>query len=227
MATSGVSTYSPNHIAIVKQALELVGHIRPGGRPNAEDIDSATSHLNSMLRSWSTMMAGVWLSEEASISLVEGTASYSTAKRYQSIIEARIRNSDDQDLPLHIMGLQEYREMVDKEATGKPVQVFYLRGATGGTLTLWPTPDDDTDALIFTGKRQLYDMIALQNEFDLPAEWMEAITYGLAARIGIVYGADPGRMSQIKSQAAESLQVAMWSDVEETSVYIQPDMQGW
>ena len=226
MSTSGVSTYSPNQVQIINGALELIGYIRPGGRANAEDIDAASSHLNAMLKAWATLTAWIWLDGEVSIPLVSGTASYTTA-RYQSIIEARLRDPEDYDRPLHLMGVQEYQELTDKTTEGLPVQVYYKRGATSGVIYLWPVIDDDDYTLQLTAKRQLYDMIAYANEFDLPAEWMEAVTYGLASRIGIIYGADAARMGQIKMQAAESLQTAMWSDTEETSVYIQPNMRGW
>ena len=222
MATSGSTAYSPSHVTILKTALELIGHIRPGGRPNAEDLDACSQHLNAMLKSWSTLTAGVWLQDDVSITLVSGTGSYVTPSRYHSIIEARVRDGDYYDRSLSIVGIQEYQEIPSKTSEGMPTLVYYQRTSTGGIVYTWPIIDDSGYTLELTVKRQLQDMLAYSNEFDLPSEWMEAITYGLAARIGIIYGADPARMSQIKMQAAESLQLAMWSDREETSVFIQP-----
>ena len=227
MATSGVDTYSPNQVTILKSALELIGHIRPGGRPNAEDLDACMAHLNAMLKSWSTLTAGIWLQDDVSITLVDGTASYTTPGRYHSIIEARVRDDDGYDRVLQLVGVQEYQEIPNKVTEGMPNMLYYQRTATGGIVYTWPVIDDSGYTLELTVKRQLQDMIAYANTFDLPPEWMEAVTYGLASRIGIIYGADPNRMSQIKMQAAESLQVAMWSDQEETSVFIQPEMGGF
>ncbi len=227
MATSGVDTYSPNQVTILKSALELIGHIRPGGRPNAEDLDACMEHLNAMLKSWSTLTAGVWLQDDVSITLVDGTASYTTAGRYHSIIEAQVRDDDDYDRMLTLIGVQEYQEIPSKTSEGMPNLLYYQRTSTGGIVYTWPVIDDSGYTLEMTVKRQLQDMLTYANTFDLPPEWMEPITYGLAARIGIIYGADPSRMGQIREQAAESLQVAMWSDREEASVFIQPDMGGF
>lgn len=235
MATSGSSDYSLTARGIAKAALELIGAVPLGEDPPAEEAAKALEQLNLMVKTWGADPSPkLWLKTEASVTLSASTASYtaSPVTLMRKVISARRRTgsgTSQNDLPLEIMSRQDYEDTPNKLSTGSPLGVYFDPQRATRTLYVWPVPDStiaSSTTLRVTYLRVIEDLDSLNDDFDLPQEWLEVLQYGLAARLAIPFKmhlTDPAGYAEVKSRAAELYaQLSAW-DEEDTSVSFSPD----
>jgi len=144
----------------------------------------------------------------------------SKCQRPLEIIEAHLRDADDQDTPLAIISEQEYQATNDKTTEGTPNSIFYIPTLTNGTLYVWPEPGDMKNRIIMTIKRPIMDFDAVTDDADFPPEWLEAVTTNLSLRLGPMFGIPISR--DLKELAIVSLSDAEGFDREKTSIFFQP-----
>jgi hypothetical protein len=75
-----------------------------------------------------------------------------------------------------------------KLLTGQPIILYYSPQTTTGIIYLWPAPGQANNQVRFTYLREINDATNPTDNFDLPQEWLECITYNLAVRIAPAYG---------------------------------------
>lgn len=134
----------------------------------------------------------------------------------------RVDANSDTETPLYTMTRDDYQRQTKKSTQGKPVEVFYDRQLTDGRLYVWPTFEDVDNYLSLTVEKQIQDMDAAANDFDLPPHWLEAATYQLAVRIGTYHMIPVQRLQILKSEAQSFLNEALGFDQEE-SIRIVPE----
>lgn len=229
MATSGSADLTMTSREIVTQAMVLLQQISYGETPAAEDAEQYRISLNLMIKTWGA--AGrLWLTEEGSIPLVASTASYAlTGVRKVFQVRRRI-TSTVSDLELREDSRSDYYARPNKASTGAPLAWYFDPQRTTKTLYVWPAPDTtaaSTMTLQYTYARFIEDVDALDDEADVPQEWLEALVYGLARRMGPATGsANKPEYAQIKEDA-ERLYAALSSvDQEEASIMLQPNLMG-
>jgi hypothetical protein len=113
--------------------------------------------------------------------------------RPTEIIEARVRDTDDVDVPLWVCSSRhEFMEIADKTSKGQVSQLYYNPDITNGQLYTWPIADtgDITDRIVMTVQRVIEDFDASANNFDGPVECLEALIWNLAVRVAPSYGVD-------------------------------------
>lgn len=227
MATSGSTDYSLTARQIATAALEMLGVIALGDTPEAEHSAKALEQLNLMVKTWSaTPDPKLWLLTEGTQALTVSTASYVlTAPR--KVLSVRRRTSNI-DTPLIELSRSDYFDTPTKSATGIPNSWFFDRQRASKTLYLWPAPDTTTAAnttLQYTYLRVIEDLDTLDDDFDVPQEWLEPLEVSLAARLILpfrVHITDPNGAALIQ-QRAETLYAQLSSyDEEEASVFLQP-----
>lgn len=227
MATSGSVDFNMTARQIATAALELIGAVAIGDTPDANDAAKALEQLNLMVKTWGADPAPkLWQLTEASITLLDATASYSiTAAR--KVLEVRRRTSGV-DIPLQMYSRQEYYDEPSKAATGNPRAWYFDPQRATRTLYVVGVPDATIAAastLRYTYIRVLEDLDALDNDFDVPQEWLEVLQYGLAARLTLPYKthlSDPTAAAKIEERAASLYAQLSAYDDEGGSVYLQP-----
>lgn len=231
MATSGTSTFSETARQTITSALEEIGVIAIGGTPAAEDATKATEALNLMLKTWGASPdPKLWLLTEGSVTLIAATASYALPAA-RKVISVRKRTSGI-DLPLMQMSRQEYYDYPSKSSAGMPFQWFFDPQRAARTLYVVNVPDAATAAsttLPYTYLRLIEDISSLDNDFDVPAEWVEVLKFGLAARLALTYRkhlSDPTGYAEIKQRAQELYAQLDSYDSESASVFLQPSFDG-
>ena len=118
----------------------------------------------------------------------------------------------------------EYMSYPNKTATGAPVQAYYDPRISTGTLFVWPSPDTDLHRIVFTGDLLLEDFDAIANTPDFPSEWLEAIVFNLAVRLGPTYGLVMTRdKPDVVAMAAQFKDNLLNWDREPASVMFQPE----
>lgn len=225
MATSGSVDWTLTSRQIITEALENLGVIGLGDTPSDTDAAKTLSVLNQMIKTWGTS-GGLWIKTEAVLTLIAATASYSLplARRVLSV-RRRVSNIDT---PVYLMSREEYQDYPSKTATGYPFQAFFDAQRATRTLYVINVPDTATAAsttLPYTYERVIEDADALDNDPDFPQEWMEALIYGLAARLIVPFRiqfTNAPLAQEVKERAATLYGTLSADSDESTSVLIQP-----
>lgn len=131
-----------------------------------------------------------------------------------------------QEVLMSVMSYQDYQNMTSKYVNGTPNQYAYLPGTLSGTLYLWQRPAFGSDRIHFTYERIIEDVDEATDNFDLPQEWLEVITWQLAVRLGTSYGRGEKVNKEILPIASLMLEKAQDWDREITYVDIWPDKRG-
>lgn len=135
------------------------------------------------------------------------------------VMDARRRDSSDQDVPIIVFSREEYFQTPNKTTQAKTTQVYYDPQLTDGQIYLWPTPDSVSDQIRFTHAASLQDFDAATNNPHFPQEWLDALTWNLAVRLSPEYSVPLEKRMWLKSEALEMLNDAMSWDSEATSVF--------
>lgn len=144
------------------------------------------------------------------------------------ILDCRKRTgsgSDINDLPIMEIGYQDYQNFPVKNSGTSPTQFNYKPQNTYGTLYLWPCPSDGSERIMFTYERILEDLTNTSDNFDLPSEWLEPVTYQLALRLARPFG-KASAMNDILPLASQMLNNLLDWDAEVGSIQMMPDVQG-
>lgn len=184
---------------------------------------------------WTTISSIVGTTVNLNASLTSAASSGNTVYTFTSqcpkplsIQNAQLRDNNNFDRPVKIINRQEYRMIPQKTLTGQPVVLYYSPQLSNGLISLWPAPSAVNYSLHFTYLRTIQDLVSGTDNFDLPQEWLEAITYNLAVRLAPAYGislttsglqGNPG----LVSQAAEYLEALKAWDAEQPYVQIIPN----
>ena len=232
MATSGSVDYGLVTNSIIDEAFDICGIGSEGESISADQYARAKRSLNIMVKAWAAS-DHLWLRTEASVTLVASQANYALATLFsekpQRVLEVRrLVTASSIDTPLMEWSRDEYIEQTNKAATGVPVAFYYDPQLSTGTLYVWPTPSTATATdmtLKLTYLRRLEDFDGSANDPDLPQEWLQALTYGLAEQLALKYGVRPDVRGEIAQRAAMyRADMEAW-DTEPASLFLQPDMR--
>lgn len=220
MATSGSVDFSLTAREIITEAFQTAKVIAAGETPTADELEDGERKLNLMLKSWGSK-EHLWIKTEGTQALTATTASYAItgARRMLSVR----RRTSSIDTPMNELSREEYYDLPTKSATGTPVSWYFDPQRSTRTLYIWPTASTAVAAnttLYFTYLRVIEDIDALENDPDVPQEWLEALIYNLAAKLALAYGSD--MYPVLRVEAAQLLKDIEAQDQEPVSVYFQP-----
>lgn len=222
MATSGSTDFSMDARSIITKAFRLTKIVGGSDTPSADEIDAGEQALNLLLKTWGAK-EHLWIVTEGEQALTGGQRSYVIADARRMIsVRRRISNIDT---PLIELSRQEYYDLPTKAQQGMPTSWYFDPQRQTRTLYLWLSPSAaiaDQATLHFTYLRVIEDIDALENDPDVPQEWLEALIYSLAMRIGPEFGADERVMPRIEAMAAQLLNDLSSQDQEDASIYFQP-----
>lgn len=227
MATSGSVDFNLTSTQVISEAYRLAGVLALSASMSAPQGEQGMRALNLMLKTWGTNTR-LWLKAEASLVLTATTQSYNLplARR---VLSVRSR-TNSLDLPLTEISREEYFDLPNKASQGAPNTWFFdpQKSTTTRTLYIWPVASTATAAsttLRYTYQRVIEDIDALANDLDLPQEWLEAITFGLAVKLARYAGmpsADPSGFGELKAEAEMLLAVISADDDETAPVFFHP-----
>lgn len=220
MATSGSVDFSLNAREIITEAFQTAKILAAGETPKADEMADGERKLNLMLKTWSAK-EHLWIKTEGTTALTATTQSYAItgARRMLSVR----RRTSSIDTPMNELAREEYYDLPTKSATGMPVSWYFDPQRTTRTLYVWPTASTAiaaTTALHYTYLRVIEDIDALDNDPDVPQEWLEALVYSLAARLAQAYGSD--QLQTLTAIANGLVSDLSAQDQEPVSVYFQP-----
>lgn len=227
MSTSGSTDFSLNSREIIDEALRLLGVLQEGDSPTVARATEALNALNMMLKTWGASER-LWLMTEGVVTLVANQAAYSLGTGVRRVLSVRRRISG-LDTPMMQLSRQEYFDTPTKASAGTPNSWYFDPQRSARTLYIWQTADAPTAAVMtlpYTYTRIIEDIDTLDNDPDVPAEWLEVLVYNLATRLGPRYGnIDTTEYAAILSRAEELMKLLPTLDQEDASIYIYPRSQ--
>lgn len=228
MTTSGTYAFNPALGELTIYAFNLCG-LR-GASLLQEHMQSARMASNMLLSRWANQGVNLWKVDLVTVPLVTGQATYSVDAKTVVILDAYVTNDQTgENIDRIIMPISrtEYASYPNKEQQGFPT-VFWFDRLLSPTVTLWPVPnvDNGPSTLSYYRVTQIEDA-NLQNGLtvDIPYLWMEAFSYGLAARLAQIWA--PDKVALLKPFADEAYQIAADQNVETAQQYISPMVSGY
>jgi hypothetical protein len=159
---------------------------------------------------------GVWATSTAYANIGEFTCDADTLG-----IEDMFVRHDNNDTPINPLTYEEYLAKPSKHETGLPNEYVFYREITPQVF-LCPIPDATDYVIHYLRWRKLEDFDSGSNNPDMPENWINPLTWALAAEIGPEFGVPIQRQSYLDTKATALMEKARESDVESTgSVFIQ------
>jgi hypothetical protein len=189
--------------------------------------------LDSGVRHWSTIST-VDSATQVTIAtgVVSTAASGASVYTFTNLIDRPLRvlsarrktYSVDSEIEISEWSRSQYFNQVNKESQGTIVNWYYSPQLTNGRIYVWQTASDVDQLLRFTYERPIEDVDDSTNNLDIPVEWLECITYNLAARMSNYYPASNQSQRQlVLIAAAQFLDDMLGWDEEVTSINLMPD----
>ena len=224
MSTSGTYTFNPSLGELTVYAYQLIG-IRPTALLQ-EHLDAARTATNMMFTRWSNQGVNLWQVDLVTVPLVQGQATYSVDANTVTMLDAYIAyQSPEIDRIIMPVSRTEYASYPNKTQQGFPT-VFWFDRLLSPTVTLWPVPDGNETSLKY------YRVIRIQDadmngtqQVDIPPIWLEAMVYGLAERLAMIWA--PEKAALMKPFADEAYEIAAAQNVEQASQFISPQISGY
>jgi hypothetical protein len=234
MATSGTTSWTLQKDAAINAALRKIGVVSGGASPQTYEITNATETLNGMIKSWHADGMPVWAINDYSFATVAGTSTYTigTGQTLNTPAPLKItqayrnQGTTSANVPMNIYTEYNFKLLPTTASSSTPVNLWYQPLGATGVISLWPAPVDTSYTIHIVYQRPFEDMTASTDNFDFPSYWMEAVVYGLAARMAPEYGIPLQDRQQLMKEADIFHQEALLFGSEEGSIYMMPDWAG-
>lgn len=240
MTTSGAASFNLDLNNIIEEAFERCGQeIRTG-----YEWRTARRSLNLLTVEWANRGINLWTIEQGSIAMNQDQIAYPLPIDTIDLLEHVIRTGTGQnqaDLTITRISVSTYATIPNKNATGRPIQVWVDRqsGATyppggrpAGTNTstgvdhpqiyVWPAPDQsDYYTFVYWRMRRIQD--AGENGIvtqDIPFRFLNCMIAGLAYYLSMKIA--PDRMDALKLQYDEQWKYASEEDRDKSAVRFVP-----
>lgn len=173
---------------MILRSLRLIGEKAIGDTLTAAEEAAHLAALNTMMESWSIERLLVYQILDESFTLTAGDGSYTIGSganfntvRPNKIDGALIRDANNSDSPVTIVGADEWRTIQQKTSTGStyPCYLYYDPAYPNGTINLYPEPQASLSLVISTWK-QLQTFALISTTVALPPGYERAIIYNFA-----------------------------------------------
>lgn len=189
MTTSSAYAYDPASNEFIDEAYERCG-IDPA-KLTVRHMRSARRSLNLMFSEWPNKGVKLWAVGQVTLDMVSSpaTQTYNSATGTICILDAVLRRSSV-DTPMFPMSRSEYAAIPNKTTTGMPSRFYLDRAITTPTITVWPSPENSTDDMLYWRVRRLQDVGDPSNTLDVSSRWFEPVASGLAAKLAVKFAPD-------------------------------------
>ena len=220
MTTSGTAVFNLDISDLIEESFERCGQeLRTG-----YELKTARRSLNLLTVEWSNRGINLWTIEQGVISLVQGQATYNLPTDTIDLLDMVVRNGTAQnqtDININRISVSTYATIPNKNATGRPIQVWINRQITP-QINVWPTPDGNQYSFIYWRLRRIQDASGSTQTMDIPFRFLNCLVAGLAYYLSMKLPVDPGRRVELKMDYEQQLQMAMDEDREKAPLRFVP-----
>lgn len=229
--TTNTNTFNLDLVTTVEEAFERCGAESRSGY----DMRTAKRSLNLLFMEWANRGINLWTLDTGQITLAAGTSTYTLPLDTVDLLDHVIRTgsgSNQLDINISRISSSTYESIPNKNATGRPIQVWIQRlsGETNADLTvqspkitIWPVPETGSSYTFhYTRLRRMYDVGNGYNTQDVPFRFLPAMVAGLAYQLSFKIPGAMERMPVLKQVYDEMFQLAADEDREKAPVRFVP-----
>lgn len=228
MTTSGTATFNLDLTEIVEEAFERAGaEMRTG-----YDLKTARRSLNLLFADWANRGINMWTFEQGTIPLRQGVATYPLPADTVDLMEHVIRTgpgnvATQSDLTITRISVSTYATIPNKLQQARPIQVWIERLQEAPRITVWPVPDQGTEAqpyytFVYWRLKRIYDAGSGSNTMDVPFRFLPCMVAGLAYYLAMKVPNGTQRLDVLKAQYDEAWDLASTEDREKAAVRFVP-----
>jgi hypothetical protein len=223
MATSGTTAFAPDFTEIAEEAWERAGREMRSGY----DLRTARRSMNLLTIEWQNRGINMWTIDEGTVALVSGTDTYNLPTDTIDLMEHVVRTGSgttQADINISRISVSTYATIPNKNATGRPIQVYIDRAVTTPTITVWPVPDGSTTyTFVYWRMRRIEDVGTGVNTPDVGFRFYPALVSGLAYYIAMKMPEVPiDRRMELKQDYEQQFQLAAEEDREKAVFRMVP-----
>jgi hypothetical protein len=228
MTTSGTYNFNPAASDVFMAAFALCGLRRT--QVVMEHIADASFQASLLMVDFSNRNPNQWGLETQSVTLIPGQATYSLSSRTIAVAVAYIETTSGTVVTGRVLGrisASEYAAIPNKMQQGFPSSFALTLTTPNPTLTLYLVPDANfTYTMQLQTFRQMQDIsVAGGQTLDAPYRFLDAFTFGLAARLALIYA--PDRFQVLDGQYEKKFLLAAEQDQESVNLFISPGLGGY
>lgn len=235
MTTSGTATFNLDLNDLVEEAFERCGsELRTG-----YDLRTARRSLNLLTIEWANRGINLWTIEQGEVPLVQGQIVYNLPVDTIDLLDHVTRTGtgqNQQDLNINRISESTYSTIPNKNATGRPIQVWinrqsgavYPDGLTTETkyptINVWPAPDQSNYyTFVYWRMRRIQDAGGGVSTQDIPFRFLTAMVAGLAYYLSMkLPNIDMNRALGLKQEYEQQFQLAAEEDREKANIRFVP-----
>lgn len=221
MATSGTATFNLDLNNLVEEAFERCGvELRSG-----YDMRTARRSLNLLSIEWANRGINLWTIEEGTIALTQGTGQYNLPTDTIDLLDHVIRTGTgtvQSDLNISRISVSTYASIPNKNAQGRPIQVWIDRQADIPQINVWPVPDNANYTFAYWRMRRIQDAGNGVNTQDIPFRMLPCLVAGLAYYLSLKIPEAMNRIEMLKASYEEQWNLASSEDREKASLRLAP-----
>jgi hypothetical protein len=233
MPTSGITISELTRDDIITRALRKIGVIGEGQVPSATQLSEAADALGPLIQELATLGMPLWKRIDYPITLQTGVSVYNIGIGQTlnvpfpvKIAEATLEvNNSGSQIDVEIKPSYDFN-LLPTNASGVVVNMKYQPFINYGQISVWPTPDANTQVLTLTYFRPFDVFSAGTDTADFPQEWQNALIYQLALILADDYGLPIPDKQWLEKQADKRLASALFNGTEEGSITFYPNREG-
>ena len=157
-------------------------------------------------------------SSSSATTTVSSVPSLSDVQATVDVLEV-ISRRDNADIGITRINRSDYINTPNKTTQGRASQ-YYVDRLITPTITIWPTPENYTDQIIYYRVKRMDDADESINDPDIPFRFLPCLTAGLAYYLSIKKA--PNRIGILKDIYEEEFQRAASEDGERTALRLVP-----
>ena len=231
MTTTGTAAFNLDLNDLFEEAFERCGKEMRSGY----DFRTARRSLNLLTIELANRGINLWTIEEGVIPLIQGQIAYDLPVDTIDLLDQVTRTGSGQnqmDININRISESTYSTIPNKNATGRPIQVWVNRqsGATYPTtgvkypqINVWPAPDQGSVSspyyyFVYWRLRRIQDAGNGVNTQDIPFRMLNAMVAGLAYYLSMkLPDVDINRIPMLKADYEQQLDLAEGEDREKAS----------
>jgi len=229
----------PTPLDLINLSLFSAGIVGTGQTASAQDVNNSFALLNYMLSEWQRKRWIVWHLVDLAV-VSNGSTSYTVgpggninvAQRPDRLEAAYLRQlvaapPFQVDFPIQILEAREdFARISLKELTSFTRYMWYDAAYPTGAIYPWPLPNATIYELHILIKEQLSQFTALNQSFNLPLEYENAVHWNLTDRLVTAYQAplSPDQVNKIERMAKSSLNTIRKANTQIARLTMPPNL---
>ena len=224
MVTSNTTTFNPDILEIIEDAMEMVG-VEPRV---GYDIKTARRSLDMLLREWGNRGINMWTLKQEDIPIIAGDSATVLPFDTIDILECTWRTGSGQSQNDRLMtrySISQWAQMTNKNETGDPSQ-FFVERRNPPILRLWPIPQAPGTVVIWK-LRSMEDAGKYTNTVDIVPRFLPALTAGLAFYMALKNPSATERVQLLQGEYERQFGLAAEEDRDRASFIMVPDLSSY